>query len=205
METALALLAGSLGTIVIGKLVDIVHQERQHRLALKRAYFDRRIGVAEAAVASWQASLALLQVFEEALSRLVDGPKALEFEGLGALLDSARALSDEIEAEGRSLSARWAMYFDISERERKEASTHLSQFLVTLSRLQATGTPFRQAYEAYGSSETEGERSDLLPRLQSAWTDMQPDVRRLIEVCSALRDDLTLSITRTRNAFKRYE
>ena len=67
-------LIGSIITVVIGKVLDLIQQSKQHKYSIQKTFFTKKLEVADAAVSQWYLSANLLG----SIARLYEQAPVLE-------------------------------------------------------------------------------------------------------------------------------
>ena len=67
-------LIGSVLTVIISKILDIMQQSREHRYSIQKTFFTKKLEVAEAAVSQWYVSSNVLG----SIARLYEQAPVLE-------------------------------------------------------------------------------------------------------------------------------
>lgn len=75
LDAVVAGLVGSIATVLVTKLFDVVQESRKHHYALRRTYFERKLESAEAVAQQWQIYTTASGVFEALAERWHSAPR----------------------------------------------------------------------------------------------------------------------------------
>lgn len=108
-------LAGSLATMVVGKILDSAQRRKDHSYALQKEFFEKKLKAAEAVIGSCYAMASLLSYFDVLIQKLP------QHAGTPFLSDFVKSLSTQAQKINNEISlvqvSSAALYFDTAKLE----------------------------------------------------------------------------------------
>jgi hypothetical protein len=109
----LYVLLGSILTIVIGKLLDLIQKSQEHKYSLQKIFFEKKLKIAEAIVGNFQKVINVLQPISAVLTKVTDLSTTPEIGGfLTSQLQTLSSKIQNISLETNDYLQAASLYFD---------------------------------------------------------------------------------------------
>jgi len=110
-------LAGSVLTVTLEKLLDYFTLKEQNEHELKKAFYERKLRAAEAAVSQWTKVASAVGLLSSLYDKFAAQDEELNFEVFLDLEENYTALLNEANQSKSEFSSAILLYFDINEEE----------------------------------------------------------------------------------------
>ena len=203
-EMLMGALGGALLTIIVVKVLDMGQKRREHRFALQKSYFQKKLRAAETALAKWDSTASALSGLVALYERVVTKEKELEYELFRMTNESFIAQLREIAQASHEIANIVLLYFDTEDTATLNSEA-FKKFLDRLSSITSLDIPMRFAldfYEKFRGTHHEEEAWREVERIMKEYQFCLKDLSALLN--EAHREMIDL-IGRTRKAMKQYE
>jgi hypothetical protein len=202
-EAVLGGLIGSILTVLITKLLDLLQRSKEHRYSLERLFFERKLNVAEAAVRNWFTVAGALNGLSLLYEEMAKEP-GLHPELFGSTSEFyVRQLTEAEEASER-IASSLPLYFDVQDSEFFDVS-RLRQLYVRMSSLQARLTSILHQYTLLRESGEAPFADYLRESIARLEAGLKPEIQELSSILDASSRDLFSALQSIRKEMIRYE
>ncbi len=203
MNAILAGLIGSIITVFITKILDLIHKSKEHKYSLQKSFFARKLKAAEAAVSQWYVTAgaigALAKLYENA-PILEEGVEPEVFEVMNstfsAQLKKVLELSDD-------LAHSFLLYFDVDESfwENKSIKTYFTK----LSSVAALAKSLSVLYALQPKVQRTQDEALVKNKIKELDNQIRSDLKELSSIMENARENIIKLLSQVRNEMKKYE
>jgi hypothetical protein len=115
LETLLGGLIGSIITVVLTKILDLIQKSKEHKYSLQRAFFDKKLQAAEAAVSHLSMLTSAIGEFIVLHGQEYDTGQEVPYEVYKVMTESASGSWEKIREASNGLTNSLSLYFDVNE------------------------------------------------------------------------------------------
>jgi hypothetical protein len=196
-------LLGSLVTVAVTKYFEMRQAEQEHRLAMKRVFFERKLDAAEAAVAQWSETTLTIG----ALVALFERPPILEggrhagvfISMLGTVLERI----NHLERQSVEVAQTFPLYFDFSSSFWERA--YSGAYLDSLSRISAQLDLLNLGLQLL-EERPDGEQADQIREGNAFLKDqLGRELDQFAVLNNNAREEMRGALSALREGMKRYE
>lgn len=203
MNVILAGLIGSIITVFITKIIDLIQKSKEHKYSLQKAFFERKLKSAEAAVSQWYVTAgaigALAKLYENA-PILEEGLEPEVFEAMNTTfstqLKKVQELSD-------NLAHSFVLYFDVDESFWEDES--MKNYFTKLSSVTALAKSLNLLYELQPKIEGTKYEGFVKNKIKELNHQIRPDLKELSSIMEDARVNIIKLLRKVRNEMKKYE
>ena len=154
-------------TIVATKLLDIFQKGRDHRLSLRKEYFDRKLAAAEAAVAQWSSSASVIRGLSTLYDQVSTDEERKGGQVYGVMNKVFTAQLEKLQDASKTLNASVLLYFDIDDFIQSKAPLRrFFQLLVEINDLALTEDVLKELGEELKDAESQAFTQTELKKTQ---------------------------------------
>ncbi|MDH4222047.1 MAG: hypothetical protein OEV55_00760 [candidate division Zixibacteria bacterium] len=117
IEVILGGLIGSILTVIITKVLDIVQKGREHRYSLQKSFFEKKLQAAEAAVSQWYIIASSVGSFAKLYERMSNKEKELDYQVFRVMNESFSSQLQKLLEKSNEISNSVLLYFDIEDSD----------------------------------------------------------------------------------------
>lgn len=169
LEALIGGLVGSLLTIVVSRLFTVMQKSRDHRFALERSFFERKLQAGENAMSQWHATASLLNGIMALYERITIRERELEYELFRVTNDSLITQWQKVSQTVHDLANTIVLYFDTDENT-YITGDQFKKLLERLASIRSLDVSLKFALDLY--DKFKGSRQEEI-----AWN----EVKRIIE------------------------
>lgn len=196
---------GSILTVLISRICDLIQKRNEHKYSLKKSYFDRKLCVAEAAIShryvllsSLADYLAILTVMSENLQMIMAFPP----EFMQKMLESANQKMARLSEPAFNAANAASLFFDMAEKLNVGAIKELMDLFVSIDasnrRLQFLASLFAQSKDAGDKQRISTTTTELIAK-------MQADIKKISDAYEKGYKEVFEVISHIRGEMKKYE
>lgn len=197
-------LVGSILTVIATKVFDLIREGRQHRYALERSFFEKKLRAAEAAVAQWYLLASSLGALAALYEKMSSSEKELSFEIFKGMHDQFSSQLRRVSEATTEIPQAIPLFFDIEDPTASDYEL-FRRFLDCLSNVQALDLSLAVTLKVYDVSKgTEYE--------QTAWAEVKKIdqqykhcFKELSDVVNEMQKQTVKFLAKIRMEMKKYE
>ena len=197
-------LAGSVITVALEKLIDYLTLKKQNEHELKRAFYERKLRAAEAAVSQWTKVASAVGLLSSLYDKFAAHDEGLNFQVFLDLEENYTALLNEANQSKNEFSSAILLYFDINEEEFWNSDA-VKDFFENLSALRSI---FQRA-EELNLQRNEIDDPELIGNIDEALNKLgkraKEHIKKLSEVYSDAQEVTKEYLQKIRKEMKQYE
>lgn len=197
-------LAGSILTIILEKLLDYLTIKEQNEHELKRAFYERKLIAAEAAVSHWTNVISAVGLLSNLYDKFAAKEENLNYEVFFDLEENYTALLNEANLSKNEFSSAILLYFDINE-EKFWNSEAVKDIFENLSALRSI---FHRA-EELNLQRNEVSNVETIKNIDEALNKLEEQTKEQIKNLSEIYSDAQVVakkyLQQIRNEMKKYE
>lgn len=197
-------LIGSIATIVLTKLIELLQKSKEHKYSLQKAFFDRKINAGEIAVAQWT----MLRSSMITLSTLMD--KALEISSELGQQVSQELYSDlnkrikEAQTATYHLANAVYFYFDI-EDEKLWHNNSVIKFVDNLEQVGQLSSNYSELLDYYLKLPDNDHAKEIENRLDILEGEMNSKLKEISKLFSDASKEYGVLLKQIRKDVKKFE
>ena len=203
MNALLAGLIGSILTVFITKVFEIIQKSREHKYSLQKAFFTKKLESAEAAVSQWYITAsaigALAKLYEKA-PILDEGLEPQVFELMNATF---AAKLNKVEELSNQVAHSFLLYFDVDESFWENESIQI--YYSKLSSVKTLASSLNILYEFEAKKKGEESRAFFKQKIEELTDQIRPELSALSSVMEEFRVSTIKLLKEVRNEMKKYE
>jgi len=195
IEVVLGGLIGSILTVTITKILDLIQRSKEHEYALKKAFFEKKLLSAEAAAAKWNSSLSALKALAALYEHFASKGDAFNNDLFIYLNQAYSSQLQKIVQTSNELSNSIALYFDISDSKsfKSESTKRFFDSLSSLVSIDTTTSILVEIKDRFRGTDTEQiaekemvklkqQSRDHFKELSSVFMDAEKDITELLKL-----------------------
>jgi hypothetical protein len=197
-------LIGALATIFLTKIFELIQKSKEHKYALQKAFFERKINAGEIAVAQWT----ILRSSMIALSTLTD--KALEISSELGEEVSQELYSDlnkkikEAQTATYHLANAVYFYFDI-EDEKLWDNNSLIKFVDKLEQVGQLFANYSELLDYYSKLPDNEHATEIENKLDTLEREMNSKLKEIAKLFSDASKEYSILIKQIRKDVRKFE
>jgi hypothetical protein len=203
-EAILGGLIGSVLTIIVTKVLDMIQKGKEHVYSLQKSFFDKKLCAAETAVAQWytlSSSLGALATLYERMSR---AEKEFDIEVFRVMNDAFSSQLQQLSQASSQIANPILLYFDVDDPTFWNYEP-LKKYFDTLSSLLASGASLKVMLEIYNLSKGTGYEELAWKEVRVILDQCKPHFKDLSNVLNQAREEMITLLRKIRLEMKRYE
>lgn len=197
-------LIGSLLTVMVTKLLDLLQQAKEHKYALQRVFFEKKLAVAESAFSNYfstASTLNSLAALYEHFSEPSDRLSGETFESFNSMyVDRLRKAEDAL----HDLSNSLFMYFDVN-LDSLGNTTSLKKLYDVLSDIQNLLLSDKILAQLMDQSQGTKNQSKLMAKRDEVWRQIFPKMKEFSQLMNDSKQEMVKLLKNLRSEMKKYE
>jgi len=203
-EVLIGGLVGSLLTIIAVKALDVAQKRREHRFALQKSYFQKKLQAAETALAKWDSTASALSGLIALYERIVTKEKELEYDLFRMSSEAFSAQLKDIAQASNEIANIVLLYFDTDDTATLNSEA-FKKFLDRLSSIKSLDIPMRFALDFYEKFRGSSHEDEAWREVERIVKEYQACLKDLSSLLNGAHREMVDLIGRTRKAMKKYE
>ena len=203
-EILIGALGGSLLTIIAVKLLDVAQKRREHRFALQKSYFEKKLEAAETALSTWDSTASALSGIVALYERVSTKEKELEYELFRMTNESFIAQLKDIAQASSEITNKVLLYFDTDAAASLNSET-FKRFLDRLSSIKSLDIPMKFALDFYEKFRDTHHEDEAWSEVQRIMKEYQSCITDLSALLKEAHREMVEIIRKTRESMKQYE
>jgi hypothetical protein len=204
IDAVLGGLVGSILTVIVTKVFDLVQTGREHRYALQKSFFEKKLKAAEAAAAQWYSLGSSLGGLAALYERMSSKEKELELEVFRVMNQSLWARLKEISQASNEIANSVLLYFDIDESGFWDYEP-LKKFIDSVSSLQALDASYTVMSEVYNRSIGTKYEELAFKEVKRILDEFKPHFKDLSTVLEQGLKEMTILLKKLRTEMREFE
>lgn len=204
VEVILAGLIGSIVTVIVTKVLDMIQKQKEYKYSLYKYFFERKIQAAEAAVSKWYSTASSLGSLSILYEQMSSGERELDYEIFMMMNDAFSSQLEQISKASSEISNTIFLYFDIEDTTFWDYEP-FRKFLGCLSSIKSLDIPMKVALNFYDKyKETE--------RKEFAWSEVEriskqykPHFEELSSILDKAQREIVNLLRKVRLEMKKYD
>ncbi|OGU48704.1 MAG: hypothetical protein A2000_05170 [Ignavibacteria bacterium GWB2_36_8] len=196
-------LIGSVLTVIISKVLDIIQQSREHRYSIQKTFFTKKLEVAEAAVSQWYVSSNVLGSIARLYEQAPVLEKGIERDVFNIMNNSLTIQLNKLQEASNQIANSFLLYFDIDDSFWNNEA--LNNFLKCLSNLKVIITSL-DMFHNLNSGIPENDYKKLIQKeIDRLNKELEKEMKNFVSFIDDSREGMITLLKKVRNEMKKYE
>jgi hypothetical protein len=204
IEPILGGLIGSILTIIVAKVLDMVQKGKEHRYSLQKSFFEKKLYAAETAVAQWYSVASSLGALATLYERMSSAEKEFDLEVFRVMNDAFASQLQQLSQASSKIANPILLYFEIDDPTFWNYEP-LKRFFDCLSSLMASGASLRVMLEVYNLSKGTKYEELAWNEVRGILDQCKPHFKDLSKVLDQAREEMLILLRKVRMEMKKYE
>lgn len=108
-------LIGSIATVIVTKILDMIQRGKEHKYSLQKSFFEKKLQAAAAAVAEWYSTAYSLGGLAALYEQMSTQERELQYEVFKSISDPLSSKLQQISEASNQIANSVFLYFDIED------------------------------------------------------------------------------------------
>jgi hypothetical protein len=197
-------LFGSIFTVVISRVLDIIQKKKEFKYSLKKSFFERKLYIAEAAISQryiiWSYLKSLSVLFEQVsknIALFVTPPP----EFLKNFIDGISQQIAKLSTPALDVANAASLFFDLDDSQDSTYAKNLVALMMSIDGRQR----FLQGLLQYAMIQKPEEKDKTSDIISTVLKEMQAETKKLSEMIEEGSKKLSVTIYKIRKEMKKFE
>ena len=198
-------LIGSVLTVAISRICDFFQKRMEHKFILKRAFFEKKLSVAEAVISQRYILASILERFSALLEEISKNMALVILPSQNILKPFGDGIAQQIQRLNNptlEIANEASLFFDIDELEYSSISREVLSLIISLS---VRNLSLQVSLEQYFKEENEEAKKRIFETTKTNIENMQKEIKVLSEKTKIGSHQASTVIRKIRSDMKKFE
>lgn len=196
-------LIGSVLTVIINKILDIIQQSREHRYSIQKTFFTKKLEVAEAAVSQWYVSSNVLGSFARLYEQAPVLEKGIERDVFNIMNNSLTFQLNKLQEASNKIGNSFLLYFDIDDSFWNNEA--FKNYLKCLSNLKVIITSLDMFHNLNSNIPENDYKKSIQKEIDRLNKELENEMKNFVSFIDDAREGMITLLKRVRSEMKKYD